>query len=158
MDSKMIKTAAIALAAAAIPAATPAMAAPATTIAIAQPPVDAQLGLDGWNKHRHRGYNRGYYGRGYRDGYRDHYYRDGYRYNSYRGDRLYTQSRVWRGHDGRYYCRRDNGTTGLLIGAAIGGVIGNQVAQGRDTTLGTLLGAVGGGLIGKSVDSGYRCR
>jgi hypothetical protein len=26
--------------------------------------------------------------------------------------------RVWRGNDGRYYCKRDNGTTGLIIGGA----------------------------------------
>ena len=52
-----------------------------------------------------------------------------------------------------------DGTTGLLIGAALGGVIGNQVAGRGDTTIGTLLGAVGGGLLGREIDrDGMRCR
>ncbi|MES2492757.1 MAG: glycine zipper 2TM domain-containing protein [Pseudomonadota bacterium] len=66
--------------------------------------------------------------------------------------------RIWRGRDGRYYCRRDNGTTGLVIGAAVGGLIGNRVASG-DRTLGTIIGAVGGGLLGRELDRGnIRCR
>ena len=31
---------------------------------------------------------------------------------------------MWRGDDGRYYCKKDNGTTGLLIGGAVGGFRG----------------------------------
>ena len=45
------------------------------------------------------------------------YDRDG-RYREPR--RLSRNDRVWRGRDGRYHCRRDNGTTGLIIGGAIG--------------------------------------
>lgn len=67
--------------------------------------------------------------------------------------------RIWRGDDGRYYCRRDNGTTGLLIGAAVGGLIGNEVAGHGDKTLGTIIGAVGGGLLGRAIDRGeLQCR
>ena len=67
--------------------------------------------------------------------------------------------RIWRGRDGRYYCRRQNGTTGLVIGAAIGGVLGSQIAGSGDRTLGAILGAVGGGLLGRQIDRGdYRCR
>jgi hypothetical protein len=66
---------------------------------------------------------------------------------------------VWRGNDGRYYCRRSNGTTGLIVGAAAGALLGRAVDGGRDKTLGTILGGVGGGLLGKSVDSGnIKCR
>ena len=66
---------------------------------------------------------------------------------------------VWRGRDGRYYCRRDNGTTGLVIGAALGGLLGNQVAGKGDKTLGTIIGAVGGGLLGRAIDRGdLKCR
>ena len=77
----------------------------------------------------------------------------------YRGDRVHRNTRVWRGNDGRYYCRKDNGTTGLLIGAAVGGLIGNEVAGRGDKTLGAILGAVGGGLLGREIDrSDTRCR
>src|SRR3546814_6303888 len=42
-------------------------------------------------------------------------------YGRYYGPRrLSRDDRVWRGDDGRYHCRRDNGTTGLIIGAAAG--------------------------------------
>lgn len=69
------------------------------------------------------------------------------------------EDHVWRGDDGRYYCRRDNGTTGLVVGAALGAVIGNQLADGRERTLGTILGATGGALIGQRLDEGdLRCR
>jgi hypothetical protein len=67
--------------------------------------------------------------------------------------------RVWRGNDGRYYCRRANGTTGLVIGAALGALAGNRIDGGRDRTVGTILGAVGGGLLGREIDRGsLRCR
>ncbi|MBI1199444.1 MAG: glycine zipper 2TM domain-containing protein [Phenylobacterium sp.] len=67
--------------------------------------------------------------------------------------------RVWRGNDGRYYCRRDNGTTGLVIGAAVGALAGRELSRGGDRTLGTIVGAVGGGLLGKAIDSGdLKCR
>jgi uncharacterized protein YcfJ len=67
-----------------------------------------------------------------------------------RGDRIY------RGGDGRYYCRRNDGTTGLVIGAVAGGLLGNALGG---NTLGTLLGAGGGALLGQSIDRGnVRCR
>ena len=79
--------------------------------------------------------------------------------------RLTENDRVYRGSDGRYYCKRSNGTTGLVLGAVGGGVIGNALGGG---TLGTLLGAGGGAILGKHLDenhdraqnrdNGYRCR
>lgn len=64
---------------------------------------------------------------------------------------------VWRGNDGRYYCRRDNGTTGLIIGAGVGALAGRELA--RDRTLGAILGAAAGGLLGREIDRGsLRCR
>lgn len=72
---------------------------------------------------------------------------------------LTRRDRVWRGRDGRYYCRRDNGTTGLVIGAAVGGLLGNRIAGDGDKTLGTIIGAVGGGLLGRAIDRGeLKCR
>ena len=95
-----------------------------------------------------------------RDRYRD---RRGYRGDYYGranyGEPVHRNTRVWRGNDGRYYCRKDNGTTGLLIGAAVGGLVGHEVAGRRDRTLGTVLGAVGGAFLGREIDrSGSRCR
>lgn len=67
--------------------------------------------------------------------------------------------RSWRGKDGRTYCRRKNGTTGLVIGAAVGGIAGNQIAGRGDKTVGTIIGAAGGALLGREIDKGRRrCR
>jgi uncharacterized protein YcfJ len=67
--------------------------------------------------------------------------------------------RVWRGDDGRYYCRRRNGTTGLVIGAGVGALLGREIAGRGDRTLGTILGAAGGGLLGREIDRGrIKCR
>jgi Ni/Co efflux regulator RcnB len=64
---------------------------------------------------------------------------------------------VWRGDDGQYHCRRSNGTTGLVIGAAAGALLGNAIDHHHAT--GTVVGAVGGGLIGREIDRGsLRCR
>ena len=76
-----------------------------------------------------------------------HYYRPGGRRH-----RLAQNERVYRGQDGRYYCRRSNGTTGLIVGALAGGLLGNIIAPGGSETLGTLLGAGGGALAGRAVD------
>jgi uncharacterized protein YcfJ len=67
--------------------------------------------------------------------------------------------RVWRGEDGRYHCRRDNGTTGLIIGGAAGALLGRHLDGGRNRTLGTIIGAAGGALLGREIDrGGLRCR
>jgi hypothetical protein len=93
----------------------------------------------------------------YRD--RDH---NGYydRYGRYREPRRISRSdNVWRGRDGRYYCKRQNGTTGLIIGGAVGALLGREVDGGRNRTLGTILGAAGGGLLGREIDrGGLKCR
>lgn len=89
--------------------------------------------------------------------YADNYYRDG---SNYQPRRLRASDRVYRGRDNRYYCRRDDGTTGLIIGAVGGGFLGDAVAPGGSKTLGAILGAVGGGALGRSIDrnDGVRCR
>lgn len=70
--------------------------------------------------------------------------------------RLGRDDQVYRGGDGRYYCKRSNGTTGTVIGAVGGGLAGNLLGGG---TLGTLLGAGGGALLGRSIDRGHvKCR
>jgi uncharacterized protein YcfJ len=73
--------------------------------------------------------------------------------------RISRDSYVWRGRDGRYYCKRDNGTTGLIIGAGVGALAGNQIAGRGDRTLGTILGGVVGGALGREIDKGdIQCR
>ncbi len=76
----------------------------------------------------------------------------------YGGEPVYRDTRVWRGNDGRTYCRKKDGTTGLIIGGAAGALLGREVDGGRDRTLGTILGAAAGALIGKELDDGVKCR
>jgi Glycine zipper 2TM domain len=84
------------------------------------------------------------------------YYRDDPRYHE---RYLASHERVYRGTDGRYYCRRNDGTTGLIIGAIAGGVLGNIIAPGDSKTLGTVLGASGGALAGRAIGRrDTRCR
>ncbi len=73
--------------------------------------------------------------------------------------RISRDSYVWRGKDGRYYCKRDNGTTGLIIGAGVGALAGHELAGRGDKTLGVILGAAAGGLLGREIDRGsLSCR
>jgi hypothetical protein len=64
---------------------------------------------DSWNQHRDR-YNR-------------------YSRSGYYGEPVYASTPVWRGEDGRYYCRKKNGTTGMIIGGAAGALIGREIAR-----------------------------
>lgn len=86
----------------------------------------------------------------------ERYYRDG-RY--YQQRRLSNNDRIYRGSNGRYYCRRNDGTTGLIIGAIGGGLLGRTIAPSGSKTLGSILGGTGGALIGRSISrDGVRCR
>ena len=87
--------------------------------------------------------------------YRDRYYgRDRGRYY---GEPVYRHTRVWRGRDGRVYCRKNDGTTGLIVGGALGAILGREIDTRDDRTLGTILGAAGGAIVGRELDRG-RCR
>ncbi|RNJ61873.1 MAG: glycine zipper 2TM domain-containing protein [Porphyrobacter sp. IPPAS B-1204] len=88
----------------------------------------------------------------------DRYHRDDPR--RYRERRMSSQERIYRGQDGRYYCRRSDGTTGLIVGAVAGGVLGNVIAPGGSEVVGTILGALGGGVAGRAIDRNreVRCR
>jgi len=84
-----------------------------------------------------------------------------YRSGNYQERVLSQDDRVYRGNDGRYYCKRSDGTTGLIVGAAAGGLFGNIIAGRRSSTVGTLLGAIAGGAAGASIDRNQqqvRCR
>src|SRR3546814_4876153 len=65
---------------------------------------------------------------------------------------------IYRDNDGRYYCKRDDGTTGTIVGAIAGGVLGNIIAPGGSKTLGTIIGGAGGALAGRAIDKNdVRC-
>jgi hypothetical protein len=71
--------------------------------------------------------------------------------------------KTWRGSDGRTYCRKSNGTTGLVVGGAAGALAGREIAGRGSRTTGTVLGAAVGALLGRhvqrNVTSGRRhCR
>ena len=68
--------------------------------------------------------------------------------------------REWRGNDGRLRCRRPDGTTGLVVGAVAGGLLGRAIDTRGDRTLGTVLGGVGGALAGREIErsGSRRCR
>lgn len=71
--------------------------------------------------------------------------------------------KTWRGSDGRTYCRKPNGTTGLVVGGAAGALAGREIAGRGSRTTGTVLGAAVGALLGRHVQrnvlsSSRRCR
>jgi outer membrane lipoprotein SlyB len=65
---------------------------------------------------------------------------------------------VWRDRQGRYRCRRGNGTTGLIIGGAGGALVGRALDGGRNHTTGTIVGAVAGALVGREVQRSRQTR
>ena len=72
----------------------------------------------------------------------------------YRARRLGRNDRIYRGSDNRYYCRRDDGTAGLIVGGISGGVLGGIIAPGGSRTLGAIIGAGAGAIVGKAIDHG----
>jgi hypothetical protein len=83
--------------------------------------------------------------------YPDQHYRPGSSRDRYRIDR---NTRIYRGGNGRYYCRRNDGSTGLIVGAAVGGLLGNALGDGDSGVLSTILGAGVGGALGREIDRG----
>jgi hypothetical protein len=108
-----------------------------------------------WRKYRNYDYNRMEPGMSRYDASR--YYRSG---NYYQTRRLSVNDRIYRGNDDRYYCRRSDGTTGLIVGGLAGGLVGNTIGRGDNNTLGAILGAAGGALAGRAIERGgnVRCR
>jgi hypothetical protein len=72
----------------------------------------------------------------------------------YRGRHLGRNDVIYRGSDDRYYCKRDDGTVGLVLGGIAGGALGNIIAPGGSKTIGTIIGAGAGAIIGKKIDDG----
>ena len=79
---------------------------------------------------------------------------------SHHGKKRYAY-REWRGRDGRMHCRRSDGTTGAIVGAVGGALVGRTIDTRGDRAGGTILGAIAGGLAGREIDRGgsrRRCR
>ena len=114
---------------------------------------DRRQAIRDWRSYRNYDYNR--YEPGYNRYYADRYYRSG----SYYADRRLTRyDRIYRGQNGRYYCRRNDGTTGLIVGAGLGALLGNQIDIGGSRTVNTILGGAAGALLGRAIDKGsVRC-
>lgn len=92
----------------------------------------------GYGYQRPRNYGHRYAYRGRHHAYRRYANRN-YSYdNGYRGQ-AYAQS----------YCHQRSGTTGTIVGAVGGGILGNVIARG---TAGTLIGAGAGALLGRNVE------
>jgi len=85
------------------------------------------------------------------------YYRDDARAEE---RRLEARDEVYRGSDGRYYCKRGDGTIGLVVGGASGALLGNIIDGGRHRTAGTLIGGALGALVASAVaqQQNLRCR
>ena len=96
---------------------------------------------DDWREHR-----------GYRAGYDEPIE---YRSTYYSDVRPRYEQRY---RDRRYYddCRT-SGTTGAIIGGALGALIGRGVDRYGDRAAGTIIGAGGGALLGHEIDRKHRC-
>ena len=67
--------------------------------------------------------------------------------------------KMWQDGQGRWRCKRSNGTTGLIVGAAGGALVGRAIDTRGERATGTILGAAAGALIGRQIDrSRVRCR
>jgi hypothetical protein len=84
---------------------------------------------------------------------------DSGRYSRYYDNQGNYNGPTWRGRDGRRYCRRSNGTTGLIIGGAAGALVGRAIDSRGSRATGTILGAAAGALLGRQIQRGRsRCR
>lgn len=131
-----------------------ASALPAAASTAFQTHTTVQTDSNTWEHGRHRGW----YKNGKADDYQGNYQGE----NGYNRGASYDEpvGQYWRGNDGQNYCRRSDGTTGLVIGGVAGGVLGHEiVGRNGDRTLGAILGAAGGALLGRAIDrGGSRCR
>jgi hypothetical protein len=103
------------------------------------------------------GYNGRYVDPRYAQRYNQRYYNGYNPYNSYNGQTYY-QGR----YNYNYGYRCNSGSTGTIIGAIAGGLLGSQVAGRGDRAIGAIVGGAAGALAGREIDrssgNGYNCR
>jgi Glycine zipper 2TM domain len=68
------------------------------------------------------------------------------------------QYREWQGNNGRTYCRRRDGTVGLVVGGAGGALLGRAVDTRGSRATGTIVGAAAGALLGREIARNRSCR
>ena len=70
------------------------------------------------------------------------------------------QVETWRGPDGRIYCKKPKGTTGLIVGGAAGVLAGRAIDRRGERTTGTVLGGALGALLGRHLQRNVspKCR
>ena len=136
---------------------------------IAQAAVVASVALTGLAAtpaFAHDRYERGDY---YNDGYRGHSddRHEGHRWSRNRGyydNGYYNDNRyAYPDRRSRYNHRRcGSGTTGTILGAVAGGLLGREVGRGgrynRGSTTGLIIGAGAGALVGREIDRNGNCR
>ncbi|HXH53043.1 MAG TPA: glycine zipper 2TM domain-containing protein [Sphingomicrobium sp.] len=71
----------------------------------------------------------------------------------------YYKGKTWQDSRGRWRCKRADGTTGMIVGAAGGALIGRAIDTRGERSTGTIIGAAAGALLGREVERGrVRCR
>jgi hypothetical protein len=94
------------------------------------------------NRYDNRYYGQQRYGQGYDQRYANQgYYNQGY-YNQ----------RTYNGGYYNHYSQHCSGSTGTILGAIAGGLLGTQAAGRGDRTLGAIIGAGAGALAGRAID------
>ena len=89
-------------------------------------------------------YDNGYYDQGQRY---DRRYANQRRYNQRYNNQRYNNQRY-----GRHYGQRcSSGSTGTILGAIAGGLLGREIAGRGDRTVGAIIGAGAGALVGREV-------
>jgi len=81
------------------------------------------------------------------------------RYDNRRYDRRYANQRYQNQRYGNHYGQRcSNGSTGTILGAIAGGLLGREIAGRGDRTVGAIIGAGAGALAGRAIDRDGNCR
>ena len=94
--------------------------------------------------------------RGYNDPASDYRYDDRYSERP-----MSSNDQVYQGSDGRYYCRRSDGTVGLVVGAGVGALAGRAIDSRGNRGTGTIVGLTLGALLGRQIErssSDLRCQ
>lgn len=115
----------------------------------------AGVRADNRRDYQRYGQNYGWNGNGYSNG--------GYYYNNPQwrstGYRNGNQNQYYWGSNGQMHCRKQDGTTGLIVGALAGGTLGNVIAREGDKRLGSVIGGTLGAVLGNELAKGnVRCR